>query len=396
MRIAFLLLVLIGFPGFAGEGIPWNLKELSQPPRSFPADDFESSPGMRPLFFEGRDWKGKPTRVFAWYGVPMDTRGKVPAMVLVHGGGGTAFSSWVKLWNDRGYAAIAMDTCGAVPKGKYGAWERHDSGGPPGWGGLDQIDQPVEDQWSYHAVADVILAHSLIRSFPEVDATRIGITGVSWGGYLTCIAAGVDDRFLFAAPVYGCGFLGENSAWVPALERMDDAKAQRWLDLWDPSVYLPAAKMPFLWVNGTTDFAYPMDSWQKSYRLPKKERTLCLRVNMPHGHGPAGEGPEEIHAFANSFCKDGLPLVRIAKQWTHGSSLYARVEGKRSIKRAELNYTTDLGEWQKRKWTIAPARFDSKEKVASASIPPDATVFYLNVFDDREHAVSTEHLEKKR
>ena len=34
---------------------------------------------------------------------------------LVHGGGGTAFADWVKLWNSRGYAAIAMDNCGSIP-----------------------------------------------------------------------------------------------------------------------------------------------------------------------------------------------------------------------------------------------------------------------------------------
>ena len=26
--------------------------------------------------------------------------------------------------------------------------------------------------------------------------------------------------------------------------------AQRWVEAWDPSVYLPSAKMPMLWVNG--------------------------------------------------------------------------------------------------------------------------------------------------
>ena len=38
--------------------------------------------------------KGKPTRVFAYYGVPKGPAGtKFPAMVLIHGGGGTAFRS---------------------------------------------------------------------------------------------------------------------------------------------------------------------------------------------------------------------------------------------------------------------------------------------------------------
>ena len=83
------------------------------------------------------------TRVFAYYGLPKVAPGtKVPGMVLVHGGGGTAFDAWVRLWNSRGYAAIAMDTCGCVPIGSYGKWQRHAAGGPPGWGGFDQIDEP--------------------------------------------------------------------------------------------------------------------------------------------------------------------------------------------------------------------------------------------------------------
>ena len=71
----------------------------------YPAPEFESK-GVRGIFYDGLPWKGKPTRVFAWYGsppVPKET--KLPAMVLVHGGGGTAFADWVRLWTGRGYAA---------------------------------------------------------------------------------------------------------------------------------------------------------------------------------------------------------------------------------------------------------------------------------------------------
>ncbi len=173
----------------------WNMEVLSKPPRTYPASA-PSAKDMTAVFYDGLPWKQRPTRVFAYYGVPKVAAGtKVPGMVLVHGGGGTAFESWVRLWNGRGYAAIAMDTCGCVPIGEYGKWQRHDDGGPPGWGGFDQIDVPAQDQWTYHAIADVVLAHSLLRSLPGVDADRIGLTGISWGGYLTCIASGVDARF---------------------------------------------------------------------------------------------------------------------------------------------------------------------------------------------------------
>jgi dienelactone hydrolase len=223
---------------------------------------------------------------------------KVPAMVLIHGGGGTAFADWAKLWTGRGYAAIAMDLCGCVPRKMKNGWERHEQGGPPGWGGFEQIDGEEHDQWTWHAVADAILGHSLLRSLPEVDADRIGVTGISWGGYLTCITASVDRRFKFAAPVYGCGFLGDDSTWLDTFAKMGKEKADKWLGLWEPSRYLSKATMPFLWVNGTNDFAYPLDSYQKSYRLPQTERTLAIRVRMAHAHGGPGEKPEEIHAFA--------------------------------------------------------------------------------------------------
>ena len=55
-------------------------------------------------------------------------------------------------------------------------------------------------------MADVIRGVSLLASLPDVDSKRLGITGISWGGYLTCIVASLDDRLRVAVPVYGCGF----------------------------------------------------------------------------------------------------------------------------------------------------------------------------------------------
>jgi len=47
--------------------------------------------GVKALTFEGLPFRGRPTRVFAWLGLPsVQNDEKLPAMVLVHGGGGTA------------------------------------------------------------------------------------------------------------------------------------------------------------------------------------------------------------------------------------------------------------------------------------------------------------------
>ena len=220
------------------------------------------------------------------------------------------------------------------------------------------------------------------------------MTGISWGGYLTCVLAGVDPRFKFAAPVYGCGFLGVNSAWLPAFEKMGTEKAELWLRQWDPSGFLGQVKVPMLWVNGTNDFAYPMDSWQKSYRLPTGARELCLRIRMPHGHGPAGENPEEIHVFANSVLRHGKPLATIATQGQQGDEAWVKFVSAAPIVSAELNYTLDQGRWQDRKWEQLPATIDSVNGRATGKVPAAATAFYLNLFDDRQCAVSSQHVEK--
>ncbi|HRA87783.1 MAG TPA: acetylxylan esterase [Planctomycetaceae bacterium] len=379
--------------------VRFDLEALSKVPEIYPAEGLEVD-GVKSLFFEGPAYKGRATRVFAYYGVPQPAVGaekpakSFPAMVLIHGGGGTAFDRWVKLWNSRGYAAIAMDVCGCVPVGTYGKWQRHEQGGPPGWdASFGQLEDPIEDQWTWHAVSDVALAHSLIRSFPEVDPDRIGVTGISWGGYLTCIVAGVDHRFQFASPVYGCGYLGDNSAWLPSFEKLGKEKTDLWLKQWDPSAYLGQVQMPMLWVNGTNDFAYPMDSWKKSCHLPQSPRTLCLRIRMPHGHGAAGENPEEIRVFADSILKEGKPLAKVIEQGESDGTAWARNEAAVPLVKAELCFTRDSGKWQDRKWETLPAEIDASSSKVSASVPGDATVFYLNLFDDRECVVSTEHID---
>jgi dienelactone hydrolase len=372
-------------------GPQWDLPALQRAPAVFPATN--RADGVTACFYAGLPYHGQPTRVFAFHGLPpaAATGTRVPGVVLVHGGGGTAFAEWVRLWTGRGYAAIAMDLCGSVPVGTYGNWQRHPDGGPPGWGGFDQIQEPPADQWSYHAVADILLGHSLLAQLPGVDPKRIGITGISWGGYLTCIAAGVDPRFRCAVPVYGCGFLGENSAWLGDFERLGPGRAARWLAWWDPSAYLPDARLPILWLNGSNDFAYPMDSWQRSYRRAPGPRTVCLKVRMPHAHGGAGENPLEIHAFMNTHLRGDPPLARVTGQGRDGSRVWAVCRGRFALHRAELNFTRSTGRWQDRVWETVPAGLDPRRGRAEAELPADTQVWYLNFIDSRGIVVSTEH-----
>lgn len=179
--------------------LPWDLAGLSEPPAFEWLD--ETSP-VRSLLYAGEPFDGHATKVFAYFATPASigggndagqaaataTKEPWPGIVLVHGGGGTAFAEWATLWAKRGYAAIAMDLAGSQPDPagtKKNAVVRMPDGGP-GQEHKDKFDTiatpDVGDDWPYHAVANCVLAHSLLRSLPGVDPTRTAITGISWGG----------------------------------------------------------------------------------------------------------------------------------------------------------------------------------------------------------------------
>lgn len=395
-----LFLITAGFPGttipaepkkldankstFQG---PWRLESLNQAPEA----TWGTESGLvREVYYAGEPFQGKPTRVFAYYAKPKGD-GPFPAMVLVHGGGGKAFREWATLWAERGYAALAMDLAGHGPDGPRlvdGGPEQDDQGKF-----RDFADAEAGEMWTYHAVADVIRGHSLLASRPEVDANRIGITGISWGGYLTCIVAGLDHRLKVAVPVYGCGFLNDNSAWLGHFKKMTPAQRERWLSLFDPSKYLGGVQCPILFVNGTNDFAYPLDSYQKSYRQVSGPVDLCVTVRMPHGHSQ-GWTPQEIGLFVDSVLKKGKPLARLGTPVVAQGVASTEIASPNPPVKAELAYTTDQGEWTQREWkTLDATLYDGK---ASANLPEKRPlVFFLMVKDDRGAVVSSPHLELK-
>jgi len=370
---------------------PWDLKALSTAPAFKWAED--EGKGARSLYFTGPKYKGKATRVFAYYATPgtlardPDQDENLPAVVLVHGGGGKAFDQWAKLWANRGYAAIAMDLGGCGPGKK-----RLPDGGP------DQsdrtkfgaVDGPNGDMWTYHAVSNVILAHSLIQSFKEVDAKKTAVTGISWGGYLTCIVMGLDDRFKAAVPVYGCGFLHDNSVWLGQFKKMSDANRAKWVKLWDPSMYAGSASMPVLFVNGGTDFAYPPDSHAKTAALVKAPgKTMRFVPSLRHGH--IFDRPKAVEVFINHHLQDGVALPQVGPATITNGKATASVKSSTKLTSAALHYTTaKLADNNRgRKWTELPATIKGSS-ITAAAPPKDATVWFMTVTDERKALVSSE------
>ena len=362
---------------------PWHLTTL----HAVPVATFGVRSNLaQEVYYEGEPLQGKPTRIFAYYARPATGSGPFPAMLLVHGGGGKAFREWAEHWAQRGYVALAMDLAGHGPEGRL------PDGGP------EQDDQnkfrdftetEADQMWTYHAVAAVLRGHSLLAAQPEVDRNRIGVTGISWGGYLTCIIAGVDHRLKVAVPVYGCGFLNANSVWLDRFEKMNTVHRQRWVDYFDPSRYLSGVNCPILFLNGSNDFAYPLDSYQKSYREVKGPLTLSVKIRLPHGH--IWTFPE-VDFFVDSVLKNGEPLPKLKPMQISDGVATTAYAATVTVTKAELNYTSDIGEWQKRLWKTVPAEM-ADDKVAAQLPLERPLVCFLSVTDQRGVTVSTAHVE---
>ncbi|MBE9600204.1 S9 family peptidase [Pedobacter sp. MC2016-24] len=260
------------------KGTIWDVRDIYQIP---PYQTLSADSALE-IIYQGLKYKGRPQNVYAYYASPGTLKGdrakdkNLPAVVLVHGGGGTAFKKWAIMWAKKGYAAIAMDL-----RGNDGT-KKHIAGGfdePDGQTPYFTITPGLNEQWMYQAVADVILAHNLIRSFKEVDPKRTALTGISWGGIITCLLAGIDDRYQAAVPVYGCGYLFENSEMRKSLDLLNAADRNTWVTQYDPSEYLAKAKMPMLFINGTNDGHFFLNSYAKTYNLVKN-RNLSVKIGL--------------------------------------------------------------------------------------------------------------------
>ena len=342
---------------------------------------------LKGVWLDGESWKGRPTKVFAFVILPKGASAerKVPGMVLAHGGGGSAYPGWARTWADRGYAVIVPDTCGAMPVWAPGAhWIRTGIGGPAGWGRVDLADEPVGDQWPYHAVGAVVRAHSYLRSLPEVDADRIGLTGISWGGFLTMLTAATDRRFKFAAPVYACGYYKEMMDLTDFYRKefgTDEAarrRLDRWCDLFDPLHYVPKIEMPLFWFAAAGDKAFPFDTLQKTVALARAVPQMAVRVGMQHSHGPAGENLPELFRFADHLLKGAAPLPQIGRPNVTGGifSVGFDLKGNR-LKRVDLVWCESDRPVYETPWR-AEAHSVPEGNLLSVPVPPGARRAYAN------------------
>ncbi len=296
--------------------------------------------GIKALTLESAPYGGKKTKVFGYFGMPETSDGKkVPAVLLLHGGGGHAYACWVKLWNDRGFAALAIDTTGYMPRkrnagsreggGDEDYWERalgsfYEDGYtlPPDNDHFESFAKPIEEQWMYNALAAAVKANTFLRNDNRINSSQIGVVGISWGGIMTSILIGYDLRFSFAAAVYGSGYLSKG-----VTDFNNIFKPRPVIEQWAAEDNFDKVKIPVLWLGWNDDSNFSVMSNSLSYSATaanNKDTRLVLKDKLLHNHR-RGWSSEEIYTFAQSVIGRSPRLPEIISQ-PRGRSFSFEVE----------------------------------------------------------------------
>jgi acylaminoacyl-peptidase len=106
--------------------------------------------------------------------------GKRPGVLEIHGGPHTLYG-WSPFWEFQLLAGVGISVLYTNPRGSEGYGLAFNEANRGDWG-----DGPMRDVL---ACVDAFVADGLL------DANRLGVTGGSYGGYLTSWIVGHDDRF---------------------------------------------------------------------------------------------------------------------------------------------------------------------------------------------------------
>ena len=268
-------------------------------------DNYGKEDNIRAVFFRSV-CEGRETKVFGYLGIPKTEEGKkVPGVVLVHGGGGTAFDDWVKMWTDRGYAALALDTEGNIPvKGNKLDWQEHPASpyfGKPNARFQDTADD-VNNTWMHYATASVMAAANLLKSLPQVDENKVGVCGISWGGVITMITTCYYNGFAFSVPIYLAMHVKNSGVAVDVNYNTECA------DVWEASP-ITGIKAPMLFIGDISDACTSVTALSACAEDIKGDAYLSFQAGFGHSH-VAGASRTESMDFADYIVKGGPAPVR--------------------------------------------------------------------------------------
>ncbi len=198
----------------------------------------------------------------------------IPMILAMHGGPhaayGNDFSIQFQAWAARGYAVLYTNPRGSTGYGEkflYGTWG--------GWGVLDYQD----------VMAGVDYALATFR----IDPKRLGVTGYSYGGFLTDWIITQTPRF--AAAVAGAGISNwisdYGTADIPRTKESEffgtpwEGKSAELLWKLSPIAHAGRVVTPTLLIHGEADLRVPIEQGEQMYTALRKRRVPARFVRYP-------------------------------------------------------------------------------------------------------------------
>jgi dipeptidyl aminopeptidase/acylaminoacyl peptidase len=226
-----------------------------------------------------KSFDGKMISAFLWMPFNLKRDGSNPAVVLPHGGptGQTVdyFNSIAAALSSRGYICIAPNVRGSTGYGMaFQKANYQDLGG----GDLQ----------------DEVYATKFLIDTGYVEAKKIGITGGSYGGFMTLMAIGkTPDIWAAAVEMYGIidwyTMLQHEDPLLQQYEKTllgDPVKDKAVYEGTSPIKYIRNEKAPLLVLQGENDIRVPREEAAQVVEILKKEgRTVDAHYYPTEGHG---------------------------------------------------------------------------------------------------------------
>lgn len=335
-------------------------------------------------------FKGKPVKIFAYFCYPLNLKKTgMPGVVLVHGGAGRADLNRALGWANKGYAAISMDLPG---KGERRTNSR--STGP-------DMDVPVllrvrpdlSDNYLYHAVRTARCGITYLKQTGFVN--DVAMVGLSWGGVITLLTNGIDNRLAAAVPVFGSGFLDEGSTWQEWFDKkLSKADLQAYINNFDARQYLATQHAPLFYLTGTNDHCFFLPIFLRSYLMLNAPCTLYLNPNG--GHFVDDNMQDLIFKWVDHMLKNApdFPKIQFEDASFYNGFIWFRIKASSSnkLESIRLYYSkSDVSKWTVKKWAYIDANkkglyFMAKLPVKDAS--PEL-LFYCTAIDAKDAQAST-------
>lgn len=230
------------------------------------------------FYFRSEVCRGENVPVYAVSGIPAG-RGPFPSVLHYHGGGQTANPEHVAQLVRQGYAAISFDWTGPWVGREH---VTHWNGCAPRYSGIDP-----DESLLIRALTAARQALTILADHPQVDASRLGQFGISWGGFQTWLLNTVDDRLRAAVAIYGCGITRSQVLFHfrNDLTPKGSLDPDAWTERYNPIHYAHEQKAPVLFLNGTNDFFGWMSTFSRLAGELDARHRAAFAPHFNHGIG---------------------------------------------------------------------------------------------------------------